>query len=220
MVTIRVWDVPTRLFHWSLVLGIAGLVMTGELGGDAMVWHFRLGYSVLTLLGFRVLWGLVGGHWSRWWRLPLGLSSVRNYLRGQAPLSHTVGHNPLGSWSVLGLLGLSALQVVTGLFSEDDVGNAGPLSVLVSGAWVSSVTHWHKDPGKALLLALVGLHVAAIAWYRWRHSENLLRPMLRGDKDLPAAVPASRDGVVSWLLAALCLALSALGVRALLAVGA
>ena len=220
MVSVRIWDVPTRLFHWSLVLCIVGLVITGNTGGEAMVWHFRLGYAVLTLLGFRLLWGLVGGHWSRWWRLPLAPASVRAYLRGQAPLSHTAGHNPLGSWSVLGLMLLCALQVGTGLFSEDDVGNAGPLGVLISGQWVSWITSWHKDPGKALLLALAGLHVAAIVWYRWRHGENLVRPMLQGDKDLPAPVPASRDGVLNWLLAVLCLGLSALGVRALIALGA
>ncbi len=219
MVSVRIWDVPTRLFHWSLALCIVGLVITGNTGGEAMVWHFRLGYAVLTLLGFRLLWGVVGGHWSRWWRLPLAPTSVRAYLRGQAPLSHVAGHNPLGAWSVLGLLLLCALQVGTGLFSEDDVGNSGPLSVLISGQSVSWITRWHKDPGKALLLAMVGLHVTAIVWYRWRHKDNLLRPMLRGDKDLPAAVPASRDGVLDWLLAALCLALSVLGVRALLTLG-
>lgn len=219
MVSVRIWDVPTRLFHWSLVLCTVGLVITGESGGDAMLWHFRLGYAVLTLLGFRLLWGLVGGHWSRWWRLPLAPASVRAYLRGQAPLSHTAGHNPLGSWSVMGLLLLCALQVGTGLFSDDDVGNSGPLSVLISGQWVSAITSWHKGPGKVLLLMLVGLHVAAIVWYRWRHGDNLVRPMLQGDKDLPAAVPASRDGVLNWLLALLCLALSSLAVQALLALG-
>lgn len=219
MVTVRIWDVPTRLFHWSLVLSIVGLVITGEVGGDAMVWHFRLGHVVLTLLGFRVLWGLVGGHWSRWWRLPLGLRSVRSYLRGQAPLAHRAGHNPLGSWSVLGLLALTALQVGTGLFSEDDVGNAGPLSVLAPSQWVNALTHWHKDPGKALLLVLVGLHVAAIVWYRLRRGEDLVRPMLHGDKRLPDAVPASRDGVLNWLLAAACLLASAWGVRSLVALG-
>ena len=219
MVSVRIWDVPTRLFHWSLLLCIVGLVITGNTGGEVMVWHFRLGYAVLTLLGFRLLWGLVGGHWSRWWRLPLAPASVRAYLRGQAPLSHTAGHNPLGSWSVLGLLLLCALQVGTGLFSEDDVGNSGPLSVLVSGQWVGWITSWHKGTGKALLLTLVGLHVAAIVWYRWRHGEKLVRAMLRGDKDLPASVPASRDDILNWLLALICLALSALAVQVLIAVG-
>ena len=219
MVSVRIWDVPTRLCHWSLVISLVGLVITGNIGGQAMAWHFRLGQAVLSLLGFRLLWGLVGGHWSRWWHLPLAPASVRAYLRGQAPLSHTAGHNPLGSWSVMGLLLLCALQVGTGLFSDDDVGNSGPLSVLISGQWVSAITSWHKGPGKVLLLMLVGLHVAAIVWYRWRHGDNLVRPMLQGDKDLPAAVPASRDGVLNWLLALLCLALSSLAVQALLALG-
>lgn len=220
MTPVRIWDLPTRLFHGLLILCLLGLLITGEVGGDAMVWHFRLGYAVLALLGFRLLWGVVGGYWSRWWRLPLSPASVRAYLRGQAPLAHTAGHNPLGSWSVLGLLGLVALQVGSGLFSEDDIGNAGPLSALVSGAWVSGLSTWHKDPGKGLLIGLVLLHLAAMAWYRWRHGENLVTPMLHGDKSLPESVQASRDDAVSWLLAIACLALSAWSVRWLIALGA
>ncbi len=219
MVTVRVWDLPTRLFHWALVLCLLGLVLTGQTGGDAMVWHFRLGYAVLTLLGFRLLWGVVGGHWSRWSRLPLSPASVRAYWRGHAPLHHTVGHNPLGAWSVLALLGLTALQAGTGLFSDDEIANAGPLSPLLTGAWVSALTAWHKNMGKALLIALVALHVLAIAWYRWRQRQDLLTPMLRGDKVLPAEAPASRDGVWHWLRAAACLAASAAAVRWLIGLG-
>ncbi|MBM3387819.1 MAG: cytochrome B, partial [Betaproteobacteria bacterium] len=207
MITVRIWDAPTRLFHWSLVLCITALVITGEIGGDAMLWHFRLGYAVLTLLGFRLLWGFVGGHWSRWWRLPLSPASVRAYLRGHAPLSHTAGHNPLGSWSVLGLLVLTALQASTGLFSDDEIAHAGPLSALLSAHWVSGLTAWHTHLGKTLLLGLVALHVLAILGHRLRHGHDLLRPMLHGNKRLPAAVPASRDGMRNWLLALLCLAL-------------
>lgn len=219
MVTVRIWDVPTRLFHWSLALSIGAMVITGELGGDAMLWHFRLGYAVLTLLGFRVLWGVVGGHWSRWWRLPLSPSSLRAYLRGQATLHQTAGHNPLGSWSVLGLLALTGLQVGTGLFSDDEIANAGPLTTLVSGQWVSWLTAWHKDVGKGMLLGLVLVHVAAIAWYRLRHREDLVGPMLHGNKVLPDRVPASRDGFAHWLRAALCLSASALAVRWLVSLG-
>ena len=64
-VLVRVWDVPTRLFHWALALCFVGLLVTSQVGGSAMVWHFRFGYGVLSLLLFRVVWGLLGGHWSR-----------------------------------------------------------------------------------------------------------------------------------------------------------
>ena len=65
MTTVRIWDLPTRLFHWALAACIVGLVVTAKVGGEAMNWHFRLAYAVFTLLVFRLLWGLVGGHWSR-----------------------------------------------------------------------------------------------------------------------------------------------------------
>lgn len=219
MVTVRIWDLPTRLFHWSLALSIGAMVITGELGGDAMLWHFRLGYAVLTLLGFRLLWGVVGGHWSRWRHLPLSPSSLRAYLRGQATLEQTIGHTPAGSWAVLGLLALTGLQVGTGLFSDDEIANAGPLSTLVSGQWVSWLTFWHKDIGKGLLIGLVFIHVAAIAWYRFRRRQDLIGPMLHGNKVVPVMVPTSRDGFGPWLLAAMCLLVSALAVRVLVTLG-
>ncbi len=84
MFTVRIWDLPTRLFHWLLVTSVIGLVISGNIGGDAMVWHFRFGYVVLTLLLFRVAWGLMGGHWSRWSQLPLHPSHIRAYLSGHA----------------------------------------------------------------------------------------------------------------------------------------
>ena len=69
MIQVRVWDWPTRIFHWVLALLVVALVITGNVVGNAMVWHFRCGYGVLSLLLFRLLWGFVGGHWSRWRQL-------------------------------------------------------------------------------------------------------------------------------------------------------
>ena len=94
---VRVWDLPTRLFHWSLVVCFVGLVVTGEVAGDAMVWHFRLGYAALSLLAFRLIWGVVGGYWSRFTSFVKGPVTIRNYLRGEALPEHGVGHNPLGA---------------------------------------------------------------------------------------------------------------------------
>lgn len=217
MTTVRIWDLPTRLFHWLLVASVLGLVITGNIGGNAMLWHFRFGYMVLTLLLFRLAWGLVGGHWSRWAQLPLSPREVLRSLREGNP--HGAGHSPLGSWSVVVMLGWLLLQVGTGLFSDDEIANAGPLTALVSGATVQAATAWHKGPGKALLLLLVLVHLAAIAWYHFRKREPLVPAMLHGDKSLPDGVPASRDGASQWLLAVLVFVLCAGVVRGLLSLG-
>jgi cytochrome b len=192
---VRVWDLPTRLFHWLLAAAVISQVITGTIGGAAMTWHFRGGYCVFTLIVFRIVWGLVGGHWSRFANFLYGPSSVLRYVRGQ-PLSGDlfhVGHNPLGSASVFAMLAMLAIQVATGLVADDEITNVGPLNRYVSTAFGLSMTAWHKGPGIALILALVILHVAAIVFYTWRKGHDLVRPMVGGDKLLVGAVPASAD---------------------------
>jgi len=205
---VRVWDLPTRLFHWVLALTIAGSVLSAKIGGNAMVWHFRFGYVVFTLLTFRLLWGLVGGHWSRFGTFIYAPGTVWRYLRGQQrPAEHLdVGHNPLGSLSVFALLAVLAVQVGTGLVADDEIANLGPLNRFVSSATGLAATGWHKQWGQWLVLALVALHVAAILFYLLRRKTNLVRPMLLGDKPLPAGTPASADGLPQRLLAAALLA--------------
>jgi cytochrome b len=219
MFKVRIWDLPTRLFHWLLMLCAIGLVISGNVGGNAMVWHFRLGQAVLTLLLFRLLWGFAGGHWSRWSQLPLQPARLLAYWRGQGHAQDRAGHNPLGAWSVLAMLSWLLLQVLTGLVSDDEIAFAGPLSALVSSATVSAATAWHKGWGKWVLLALVALHLLAIAWYRLRRRPPLVPAMLHGDKWLETAVPDSRDDPARWGLAAVCLGVSALLVQWLLALG-
>jgi cytochrome b len=213
MVKVRIWDLPTRIFHGALALSVIGLVITGQTGGDAMVWHFRLGYTVFTLLLFRLCWGFVGGHWSRWWQLPLSWQSLKAYKRGEREPLLNAGHNPMGSWSVLVMLLWLALQVGTGLVSDDEIVNAGPLTSLVSGAVVSVATAWHKGWGKGLLLALVLLHVCAVAWYKIRKKQSLLPAMLHGNKLLDTPVTPSRDDLGTRLSAVVILLLCALAVR-------
>lgn len=212
---VRVWDLPTRSFHWLLAACVVGSVASAKVGGNAMVWHFRLGYVVFTLLAFRILWGLVGGRWSRFRSFIYAPATVLRYLRGQAqPHEHLdVGHNPLGAFSVFALLALLAAQVGTGLFADDDISNTGPLIKFVSGATSSLLTKWHKNVGQWLIISLVLLHVAAVLFYLVRKRQNLVRPMLTGDKLLPAHVPASVDRLssraVALVLAAACAALVA-----------
>jgi cytochrome b len=208
---VRVWDLPTRGFHWLLAACVLGSVITAKVGGNAMVWHFRLGYVVLTLLLFRVLWGLVGGHWSRFTSFVRSPATVWRHVRGQDPPGgmHEVGHNPLGALSVLGLLAVLAVQVSTGLVADDEIANAGPLVSLVSGSTSSSMTTWHKSYGQWLVIGLVILHVSAILFYLLRKGQNLTGPMWSGDKLLPPDTPASADAGAQRLLAAALLGLCA-----------
>jgi cytochrome b len=212
---VRVWDLPTRLFHWTLAVCVVASVVSAKLGGNAMVWHFRLGYVVFTLIAFRLLWGFVGGRWSRFASFVYAPATTLRYLRGETrPGEHLdVGHNPLGALSVFGLLAVLAAQVGSGLFADDEIANTGPLIKFVSGATSELLTHWHKRYGQWLIIALVALHVAAITYYAWRKQKNLVVPMWAGDKPLPADVPASadtgRNRALALLLVAVCAALVA-----------
>ena len=204
---VRVWDLPTRIFHWALALGVIALGVTGTVGSfNAMVWHFRLGYAVLALLLFRVLWGLVGGRWSRFGAFIYSPRTVIDYFKGRDKPAHGVGHSPIGAGSVFAMLGLLIAQVASGLVGNDEA--AGPLTRFVSNATVSLASNYHANIGKWLLLALVGLHVAAIAYYL-RRKHNLVGAMLHGDKDLVVAVPSSRDDGASRLGALVILLLCA-----------
>ena len=200
--TVRVWDLPTRIFHWLLAACVVASVVSAKIGGNAMVWHFRLGYVVFTLLAFRLVWGLVGGRWSRFSSFLYAPATTLRYLRGRSAghEHHEVGHSPLGALSVLGLLAVLAAQVATGLFADDEISNTGPLIKFVSSATSSSLTGWHKGYGQWLVIGLAGLHVVAVLVYLARR-KNLVRAMWSGDKLLPAAVPAARDHALSRALA-------------------
>jgi cytochrome b len=205
LTTVRVWDLPTRTFHWVLALTIVASVVSAKIGGNAMIWHFRFGYLVFALIAFRVLWGMVGGRWSRFSSFVYAPGTVLRYLRGQsrADEHHDVGHNPLGSFSVFALLGFLALQVASGLVADDEIANVGPLNRFVSGRIASQATHWHKDYGQWILLTLVALHIVAILYYLLGKKKNLVRPMIVGDKSLPLGTPAASDNGASRLLALL-----------------
>ena len=211
---VRVWDLPTRLFHWTLAVTVVASIVTAKIGGNAMTWHFRLGYVALALLAFRLLWGLVGGRWSRFASFVYAPSTLWRYLRGEArPGDHfEVGHNPLGAGSVFAMLAILLAQVATGLVADDEIANVGPLNRFVSGATAKLATSWHHHWGQWALLALVALHVAAIVWYRVRKRTNLVGAMVGGDKTLPAGTPASRDDLGARLLALVLAAACAAGV--------
>lgn len=200
--TVRVWDLPTRVFHWALVACVIGLLTTAQISGEAMAWHFRFGYTVLSLLLFRIIWGMIGGHWSRFTSFIYSSAIVLNYIKGQGRPEHSIGHNPLGAGSVFALLGFLLLQVASGLVSDDEIATSGPLSKFVSNIIVSTATFYHKNVGKPILIGLVVLHIGAILFYLMKKGENLVRPMIRGDKETSIVTEGSRDDARSRTLAA------------------
>lgn len=200
---VRVWDLPTRLFHWALVLCVLASVCSAKLGGNAMVWHQRFGYALLVLLAFRLLWGLVGGHWSRFSSFFFSPAALLRYLRGR-PLAHEhfeVGHNPLGAWSVLLMLLWLMLQIGSGLVADDEIAFTGPLAHRVASETSLAWTAYHKSCGQWSLYGLVGLHVLAIAFYRLGRRRDLIGPMFSGDKHLPGHVQGSRDTTATRVFA-------------------
>ena len=198
---VRIWDLPTRLFHWLLVICIAALVVTAKMGGNAMNWHLILGQVVLALLVFRILWGLVGGYWSRFGSFIPSPSALQRYLRGQSTAQDRAGHNPLGSLSVLAMLMVLIAQVASGLMSDDEIAFSGPLTRFVSGDLISQATGYHAHWGQYLIYGLVALHVLALIWYSFK-GDKLVPAMVTGDKLLQEPVAASRDTAGSRALAA------------------
>lgn len=206
----RVWDLPTRFFHWGLVLAVTVAVLSAKLGGNAMVWHMRAGYAVLALLVFRLLWGVLGGRWSRFASFAYGPAALWRYLRKQpkADDRFEVGHNPLGALSVLAMLGWLLLQVGSGLIADDQIATAGPLVAKVSGATSEVWTAHHTTWGQWGVFALLGLHISAIVFHRWVKKTDLLGPMWSGDKWLATAAEPAHDTWRTRLLAMALLALS------------
>jgi cytochrome b len=197
--TVRVWDLPTRLFHWALVACVAGLLVTAYVPGSWINWHARLGYAVLTLLLFRIVWGFIGGRWSRFVSFVYSPGSVFNYLRGRPHPDHLIGHTPLGAASVFAMLAFLLAQAATGLISDDEIAFTGPLNRFVSTATGLTATWYHKQVGQWVLIALAVLHVLAILYYLRKKKDNLIKPMIEGDKTVSHAAASSRDDTVSRL---------------------
>jgi cytochrome b len=181
---IYVWDLPTRLFHWSLVALVAFQWLSGELEDEFLEFHLLGGYAILALVAFRLLWGFVGGQYARFSSFLRGVGPTLEYARklrdNAAP--RYLGHNPLGGWMIVALLAMLALQGITGLFASDDVMTSGPLRSLVSDRMSELLTELHEGSFN-VLLTLVVLHVASILAHRLFKGEDLVRPMLTGYKD-------------------------------------
>ena len=197
---VRVWDLPLRLFHWLLVACLIGSFVTIKVGGSWTDWHFRFGYAALTLILFRILWGFVGPRYARFSSFIFSPGAVFAYLRDAAHAPRTLGHSPLGSLSVFALLAAVAVQAGAGLFTADDIMYEGPLARLVSSAAVEQAS-WLHHLNEWVILVLVGVHIAAILYYRVIRRQSLVKPMIVGDKLVgpdqrggdPAALAAADD---------------------------
>jgi cytochrome b len=201
---VRVWDLPTRLFHWLLMAAVIGSFVSVKMGGNAMIWHGRFGYMVLTLLIFRLVWGFIGPVHARFLHFVKGPRTIIATLKGHAP--PVAGHNPLGALSVVAMLALLLAQAVLGLFTSDEIFYDGPFVKQVSNATVEVMTRLHKQ-NEWLILGLVALHLAAILFYRFVKKENLVPAMITGNKTLQFnAVPADD----SWAMRARALLVIAL----------
>lgn len=202
--SLKIWDLPVRLFHWSLVvlLGIAWWSAEQR----ELEWHRYAGYSILALVLFRLLWGFFGSTTARFVQFVSGPKRVFHYLRHDLFVRKSArhhGHNPLGGWSVMVMLGLLLLQTVLGLFSVDVDGiESGPLSYLVSFDSGRTAAEIHALVFNGLLI-IIGVHIVAVLFYRFYKHENLVSAMILGSKrwhgDIKPMLhfpPALRAGVL------------------------
>jgi cytochrome b len=202
---VRVWDGATRLFHWLIVILVAGAYATWRL--NWMNWHERLGDAVLALVLFRLAWGCLGSDSARFGRFLTMPQTVWRYLAHalRREPDTRAGHNPAGGWMVALLLLLLLGETLTGLFLAHDIADVGPFTDVTPAAVANAIDALHTILWNALLAA-VALHVLAIAFYAAIKGQNLLLPMITGTKVLPASVPQPR--IASARRAALVLAVS------------
>ncbi|HEV2364762.1 MAG TPA: cytochrome b/b6 domain-containing protein [Caulobacteraceae bacterium] len=206
------WDKPTRLLHW-LIVGLVAFSWWSATH-EHLPWHRLSGYTILGLLLFRVIWGFVGARSARFGSFLRGPVAAFDYVRGRG--AALVGHSPLGGWSIVAMLVVLFVQVGLGLFSVDEDGlQAGPLSRFLSpdpdvaydrGRAIAHLHHLNFR----LLLALIALHLAAVAFYAVR-GRNLLGPMITGRAALPAGAAEVRP-VPAWRALASALLAAALAV--------
>ena len=199
---VRVWDVPVRLVHWATVIAVALSWWTGETG--RLEWHRWSGYALLGLVTFRIYWGFFGSSTARFRQFVRGPRAVAGYLRGAWNVA--AGHNPLGALSVLALIVLLLAQVMLGLFAVDVDGiESGPLSLYVSFETGRLAAEWHEDVFN-VLMAMVVLHILAIAWYRLVKKEKLVEAMIHGTRAYPQDLPPVQHASLLRLVVGIVLA--------------
>lgn len=194
-----------RLFHWALAALVIFSYVTGKVGGDWTEWHMRSGYAILSLLLFRLAWGVAGSETARFGSFLRGPRAGLPYLHSVIARTprRVLGHNPLGGWAVLAMLAVLLVQAASGLFVDDEIATRGPLVVKASEATVARMSALHSY-NQWVLVALVALHVAAIGAYRFALGMDLVSPMVSGYMEVPDSMPplAPRPAWIAALLMA------------------
>lgn len=197
MQKVKVWDLPTRIFHWLMTVLLVLLWLTAEFG--EMQWHQVIAYGLMVLVAFRLIWGLIGSETSRFSQFVLHPKHVIKYgLTNPKPVS--LGHNPLGGYMVVVLLSLLMLQMGTGLFSTDEIFSEGPLTYLVSSDTTNWLTWLHKTNFNVIFFMVI-LHVLAVLVH-WLKGDNLIAAMFSGYKKMMPPNEVSQLKFVSPLKAA------------------
>lgn len=204
---IRLWDLPTRLFHWLLVLAVIAAVVSGQVGGSLIDLHGKIGLAIVGLIAFRIVWGFAGSTYARFAQFFPTPAQIKRYLKGEW---RGLGHNPLGGLSVFTLLLLLALQVGSGLFANDDIAFAGPLSELIDKALSDRLSGIHELLSNVLITFVV-LHIGAVGFHGHVKKDDLVKPMLTGWKEGVSGEPARGGGIIALLVALMIAALAIYG---------
>ena len=198
---VLVWDLPTRLFHWLLVIMVGTSFVTGKMGGNVMQYHEWSGFVILALLLFRVAWGFVGSRESRFAMFIRDPATVfhyaKSFLHRNSP--RYLGHNPLGGWSIVAMLLALVIQAATGLFANDNIATEGPLYLWVSRETSDWLTSVHKL-NQQIIIALVSIHLFAVLLHLFFKRENLVTPIITGIKEWDREVAEPTSGR-TWLAA-------------------
>ncbi|MDB5970460.1 MAG: cytochrome [Hydrocarboniphaga sp.] len=209
-----VWDIPVRVFHWALVAAVIASYVTNKLGVAYFRYHVWCGYAVLILVGFRLLWGLVGTRHARFRNFLRGPTETLRYTRAllRGDDQHFAGHNPLGAIMVVVLMATLLTQAIVGLFSNDEIASVGPLYAYVSDSRSLLLTSLHRQLFDWIAIA-IAVHVAAVLVHLLLKKERLLKAMWTGRKALRSnaaneSIESSRLWLAALLIAALCGALA------------
>lgn len=203
--SVKIWDLPVRLTHWSFALLLPAMWVTAE--NSQWGWHIRLGTVLLALIIFRILWGFFGSDTARFATFVKGPRAVWGYIRGEFPHKEHKGHTPLGGLAVVALLGFVLVQVSMGLFAGDPFdGATGPLNPLVGVATADILTDTHEW-FYFVVFAMIGLHITAVGLYGALQAQNLIGPMVGGRGEKALSVEDNSDA--KWSRALACFAVAA-----------
>jgi cytochrome b len=209
---VRVWDLPTRLFHWALTICVFGAIITVNIGGLWMELHIKFGIAALCLITFRIVWGFFGSRYARFNQFVKGPRKVLTYLKNASKVKPDAGHSAIGGWSTMFLLGVIGTQAFTGLFSTDDIMTQGPLNAYVSNATAETITNVHHMLSN-VVIALITVHILAIIIYGFR-GKRLIPPMITGDVkacELAPNTPSARDDIALRVVAFVLIGILVLG---------